>query len=155
MSQIEVSGGIELIRRHPELYFLGGAVTAAAISSYLVDDALMLGASRTRVDFVEPWHIIAADIDWLRLPAHPAIPLERLFRGMHAHPTRVNGIRSEVFVGAFSDAAYVSTPKEIRSVIGDSPLPKAVRDVICVAPYLRGVAFVFATANNASSGRDT
>ena len=148
MDRIVPLRGLDLVRRRPEMYFPGGEVSAATICSYLADDARALGATQVRVDSVEQWHIVAADVDWLRLPEARRIDMDQLFLGMHVHPTRVNGIRSEMFVGAFAEAAYVGTPAEIRAVIGDCPLPEAVRHTMCTPPHLRGVAFVLATANN-------
>jgi len=138
---IQVLGSIELIRQKPQMYF-AGAVTASAICSYLVDDALRLGASHVRADSVERWSIVSADVDWLRLPEDRVISIDRLFVGMHAHPSRINGIRSEVFVGAFAETAYVASPGEFSAVVGNAPLPETISRVLCPPPCIRSVAFV-------------
>jgi hypothetical protein len=148
MDSIVPLRGIELLRRRPDLYFPVGEVTGAAISSYLADDARVLGATQVAVESVDDWHIVAADVDWLRLPEDRLIDMNQLFVGMHIHPTRINGIRSEIFVGAFAEAAYVATPAEIRAVIGDRPLPEAVKRAMRVPPFLRSIAFALATANH-------
>ena len=138
---IQVLSGIELIRQKPQMYF-AGAVTASAISSYLVDDALRLGAGHVRVDSVQRWWIVSADVDWLRLPEDRVISIDRLFVGLHPYPSRINGIRSEVFVGAFAETAYVASPGEFSAVVGDAPLPEAISRVLCPPPCVRSVAFV-------------
>ena len=140
-TMIQVLGGIELIRQKPQMYF-AGAVTASAICSYLVDDALRLGASHVRADSVGRWFIVSADVDWLSLPEDRVIPIDRLFVGMHAHPSRINGIRSEVFVGAFAETAYVASPGEVNAVVGNAPLPEAISRVLCPPLCVRSVAFV-------------
>ena len=139
---MQVLRSLELIRKRPEMYFPGG-VTATVICSSLLDDALGLGAAHVSVDCVDRWHVVSADVDWLELPVHRVVPLERLFAGMYAHPKRINGVRAEVFVGAFAEAAYAATPGEIRAVVGDLVLPETVSRALCSAPYIRSVAFLF------------
>jgi hypothetical protein len=146
--------GLELIRRRPDLYLPGGNVTGDAICSCLSDDALGLGATHVRVESINNWHMVAADADWLRLPEDRQIPLDQLFVGIYVYPKRINGMRAEVLVGAFADAAYVATPGEPRRVIGETMLPDAVSRVVCPPPCVRGIAFHLATANSRWSGRD-
>ena len=138
---MQVFSGLEQIRRRPEMYFPGG-VNSNSICSSLLDDCLSLGATHLRMDCLDRWYVVSADVDWLRLPVNRAIPLERLFGGMYPHPTRINGVRSEAFVGAFAEAAYAATPKEKRLVVGDLILPNAVSNSLCPAQCVRSVAFV-------------
>jgi hypothetical protein len=135
---VEVVSGIEHIRQRPQMYF-AGEVTPGAICSYLADDALGLGAAHVRIDRVERWSIVSADVDWLRLPEHRVIALDRLFVGMHAQPSRGGRIRSEVFVGAFAETAYVGSPREFSAVVGDAPLPETVARVLCPPPCVRSI----------------
>ena len=135
-----VPSAVEVIRQRPEFYFPHG-VTAAAICLCLADDALALGATHVRVDDVDHWRIVSADVDWVRLPEHRAIAMHRLFVGMHVHPSRINGVRSEVFVGAFAEVAYAATPDEVSLVVGNRPLPATVSRVLCPPPCVRSVAF--------------
>jgi len=131
--------GIAAIRRRPDMYL--PAVTLECIGACLVDDARLIGATQVRIDTVEDWHIISADIDWLRLPLERVPPFDRLFTGRHIHPTRINGIRAEVLVGAFARSAYVATPHERQCVVGNAPLPASVSNALCQTPCVRSVAF--------------
>jgi hypothetical protein len=137
---ISALSGVELVRQRPQMYFPHG-VTPTAISLCLVDDALALGATHVSVDHVDRWWIVSADVDWLRLPESRAIAMDRLFVGMHVHPSHINGVRSEIFVGAFAEVAYVATPDETTVVVGNDPLPEAVSRVLCSAPCIRSLAF--------------
>jgi hypothetical protein len=123
------------------MYFPHG-VTPAAICLNLAEDALELGATHVRVDNVDNWRIVSADVDWLRLPQHRLVPLDRLFVGMHVHPSRVNGIRSEIFVGAFAVAAYVAAPGEVNAVVGSLVLPETVARSFCPLGCVRSVGFI-------------
>jgi hypothetical protein len=139
---IQVLPSIELIRERPDMYFRGPP-TPEAIGLYLLDDALGYGARHVRVDRVERWHIISAEVDWLRLPEDRQIPMDRLFAGFHPNGRWINGVRAEVFVGAFSEVAYVATPDEVRAVVGDSPLPTSISQALCPPPCTRSLAFLF------------
>jgi hypothetical protein len=138
---MQVFSGLEQIRRRPEMYFPGG-VTPSSICSCLLDDCLSLGATRLRLDCIDGWYVVSADVDWLRLPENRAIPLERLFGGMYPHPTRINGVRAEAFVGAFAEAAYAATPEETRLVVGNLILPDTVSTSLCPAQCVCSVAFL-------------
>jgi hypothetical protein len=139
---IAVPSSIDVIRQRPQFYFPQG-VTPVAICSCLVGDAMELGAAHVIVDRLDQWHIVSADADWLRLPQDRVVAMDRLFLGMQVHPSRVNAVRSEIFVGAFSVAAYVATPDEVIPVVGSHPLPEAVSRVLCPSPCIRSVAFLF------------
>jgi len=141
---MQVLRGLEPIKHRPEMYFPGG-VTPSVICSSLIDDAVGLGARHVTVDCVDSWRVVSADVDWLRLPEHRVTPLERLFAGMYAHPIRINGVRAEAFVGAFAEAAYAATLGEMRAVVGELPLPESVSRILCSAPCVRSVAFLFRT----------
>jgi hypothetical protein len=108
-----------------------------------LDDALGLGARHVCVDYVEGWHIISADVDWLRLPENRQIAIDRLFARFHPHGRWVNGVRGEVFVGALAEVAYVATPVEVRAVVGDSPLPASISQALCPPRCTRSLAFLF------------
>ena len=133
-------GGVEAIRQWVSMIFLMGSIPPWLLC--LVDDALGLGATHVRVDHVNRWRIVSADVDWLRLPEHRVVAMDRLFVGMHVYPSRINGMRSEVFVGAFAEVAYVATPDEITGVVGDRPLPDSVKRALCPPQCARSVAFL-------------
>ena len=137
---ISALSGVELVRQRPQMYFPHG-VTPTAVGLRLVDDALALGATHVSVDHVDRWYIVSADVDWLRLPETRVIAMHRLFVGMHAHPSHINSVRSEIFVGAFAEVAYVATPDEVTAVVGNDPLPEAISGVLCSPPCIRSVAF--------------
>ena len=136
-----VPSAVEVIRQRPDMYFPHG-VTPDAICLCLADDALAMGAAHVRVDNVDQWRIVSSDVDWLRLPERRVVALDRLFVGMHVHPSRVNGVRSEIFVGAFAVAAYVATPCEVSAVVGGYALPESVCRVLCPPMCVRSVAFL-------------
>ena len=139
---IAVPSAVDVIRQRSHFYFPQG-VTPVALCSCLVDDALELGAAHVAVDRLDKWHIVSADVDWLRLPHDRVVALDRLFLGMHAHPLHVNGVRSEIFLGAFAVAAYVATADEVTIVVGSDPLPVSISRFLCPSRCVRSVAFLF------------
>jgi hypothetical protein len=121
---------LELIRRNRKLYLGNDEPSGQLLAVRLAECALISGVYRVEVRVLaEGWMAVAGDSDWItpNLPDKLNEPsLQRAFVGMiPLRGGRINEIRFEVIVTAFSDGLAVKSREKWMQVTGESP-PKAV-----------------------------
>ena len=133
---------IDHIRRHPEMYCPGG-VTSGCLATGLLRDAEALGARHVRLDVVDQWYLISAEIDWLGPPLQTRASIADLFRqAVPFEAVGPNGVRSEVIVAAFARSGIVATPEGWVRVFGKLDPPDNVKDALCPNGCIRTVGFI-------------
>jgi hypothetical protein len=143
---------ISFLREHPEHYLPGGEVRAYWLAERVGADALLLGATRVQTSHAGDWWFVSADKDWLI--GGPVSPAE-LFSNVVPFPEAgENSMRSEVLLGAFSDALAIATPGTFDILHGEPEQVRAVQSRMADGPWARVVAFR-AGGNGGSVARES
>jgi hypothetical protein len=115
MQTLKTINAIDHIRTHREMYFPDGKVSPRTLARRLVDDALILGATRCGCLNRDDWWLVWADKDWLDVS--PDGGLLALFSKIVPLPEAgVNAMRSEILLTAFADDVLVSEGHDLTVV---------------------------------------
>ena len=131
------------VRQNMNMYLGREEVVQDELATFIVDDALVLGAQRTIIVRSEGWWVIGADIDWL-LTGHQK-EIEDVFCGiLPLLGGGQNASRREILLTAFTDNIVTMKNNDlIQTVIKGEGAPEIVLSLFQEYPtkFERLIAF--------------
>ena len=100
---------IEFIRRRKKEIFDGGVPNGQVIASNIAFGAAVLGATHIELKNQDNWWFVASQFNWLKSNEHNS-DINSLFSSLIPFPEQSpSSYRSEIYITAFSESAYVVT----------------------------------------------
>ena len=136
---MKLAVGIDAIRNNPTLYIGDCKPSGPFLGTGLAGCALTSGARRVQIELLaEGWVSVSAERDWITpsLPEHfKHWPLTRVVVSLIPQVGgRVNEIRYEVIVSAFSRSVALKSGDTWITALGDDP-PELVRKCLADAQF--------------------
>ena len=145
---------IEFIRRRKNEIFDGGIPNGQVIASNIAFGAAVLGASHIELKNQNNWWFVASQFNWLK-SNEPDHNINSLFNRLIPFPEQSpSSYRSEIYVTAFSESAYVVTEHHSHPVFRKNILDTDLVDLphIGVVPSWCSTVLAFLINSNASGG---
>jgi len=136
---MKLAVGIDAIRNNPTLYIGDCEPSGPFLGTGLAGCALTSGARRVQIELLaEGWVSVSADHDWIT-PSLPARfrdwPLAHVVMSLIPQVDgRLNEIRYEVIVSAFSRSVALKSGNAWITALGDDP-PEFVRSALANAEF--------------------
>jgi hypothetical protein len=133
-----IKDAIAHLRRYPEMHLGRPEATRAQLASFLVSDALNLGAQHCSCSVLSQWTIVSAEVDWTRRGRGGDRPYAELFRILVPLPEAgLEEIRHEIYLRAFAADVFVASRQAIE-VIQGAPPPADVAALLTEQPFSIG-----------------
>lgn len=117
-----IKDAVAHLRCHAEMHLGRLEASRAQLASFLVSDALNLGALHCSCLVSNRWTIISADVNWTRQGRGGNRPYAELFRIWVPLPEAgLEEVRHEIYLVAFAADVFVANGQEIEIIQGISP----------------------------------
>ena len=111
---------VSYVRKSPGRFFRTGLPDPIEMTTHVLGDALITGATETCTIRLGDWWVIGSDVDWLA--THKQYTMKELFVRIVPLPEAgANSMRAEILLTAFTDAVITVGGDDCLTIKGDVP----------------------------------